>query len=201
MIIDFQAAKSKLNIFIDAYLRSKIKEKAPFLASLKHSQIKEGDKSYYETEQRINKEIKLQSASGDFSITNAEIKTITLEEILIKVDAVADSMARQMEGGLFKETFEAIEKVGNIIAGNPKLSSEAILQGLEKVQVNFIDDDRSKPHNHTIVAHPNAIRQLLEEGKNQTQEEKLDFERRREVILDKKYEEYMEREGKRKLVD
>ena len=112
----------------------------------------------------------------------------------------AKDMAGQMERTTFQTMGEEIEKAGNVISSNPPFSPDAFLQALEMVELDF-DDDRDKPHIPFLVMSPNLAQKVMEEEKQRSQEEKDAFEKRKQTILDKKFEEYVERENKRKLVD
>ena len=72
---------------------------------------------------------------------------------------------------------------------------------MEKMYVDFEDDDRAKPSKPSLFVGPEAFEKLKESEANATQEDIEKFKKREEEILDKKYAEYMEREGKRKMVD
>ncbi len=69
------------------------------------------------------------------------------------------------------------------------------------IEIDFDDDDRSKPSLPFLVMHPTVAQKAMEEEKNLTEEEKKDFEEKQQKILDAKYKDYMEREDKRKLID
>jgi hypothetical protein len=68
------------------------------------------------------------------------------------------------------------------------------------MQVDF-DDTRDRPHVPSIVLNPKTFEQLKEQTEKMSAEELAAIERRRQEILDKKYEEYVSRESNRKLVD
>lgn len=86
-----------------------------------------------------------------------------------------------------------------MVEGGP-LGPESFLRSLEMVQVDF-DDVRDRPHIPSIVLHPTTFEKLKEQADKMSTEELDAIERRRQEILDKKYEEYVSRENNRKLVD
>ena len=93
-----------------------------------------------------------------------------------------------------------IERVGNSIQVADPLSTEAYLQALDKVLVDF-DDTRDKPELPQFVGHPSHRARLEAQWEAMTTEEWAQFNTRVGEILDRKYAEYVSRENARKLVD
>lgn len=74
------------------------------------------------------------------------------------------------------------------------------METLEKIAIDF-DDTRDKPRLPTIVTTPSQFEMLKSMNEKLSDLEKKQFESKMSKILDKKYEEYTEREKNRKLVD
>lgn len=201
MITDFISVKQELDNRMNILLREMVKKKMPFLSSIGKKIQHEGDRASYQTVNQEERNLDYKVVKGDFKYTRHEMNKLTLRDIQNKIIETAENIAEQMERGAFKSLAEEIEKAGNIIEGNPKLSPKAILQALEKVQIDFINDNRETPKLPTIVAHPTQIKKLFEQDAKQTPEEKEEYKKKEQQILDIKYKEYMEREGKRKLID
>jgi len=201
MIIDFITIKNELQNSLNILLRSEVQKRTPFLSSIDSHIQHEGRKATYQTDTQEIKDIIYKAVSSGFSYTWEEMSKLTLEDIIKKMEEVAEDMAGQMERGAFKNIFEEIEKVGNTIPGNPSFSPDALLKGLEMVHIDFTDDDRTKPRLPTVYVSPAQAEKVKEEEAKATLADKQQFKEKEEKILDKKYEEFMEREGKRKLVD
>jgi len=200
MIVDFVKIKKKLSQWADIFLREEIKRRTRFASRLGSHIIHEGDRASYETVDKEKKKLEYKKAESSFSLTREEMDKITFKEIVEKLKVVAEDMARQIEGGLFQTLSKGIEEAGNVIPGNPPLSPDSILRGLEMIKVDF-DDSRDKPILPVLVMHPNLAKKAMEQEAQMTEEEKREFEKKQKQILDKKYEEYLVRESKRKLVD
>lgn len=200
MIVDFISIKKKLHQRIDILLRDEIKRRTPFLSMIGHQLIHEGDRTFYETVNHEKKNLEYKKTESSFSFTREEMNKITFREIVEKIQKSAEDLAGQMERSMFKTLNETIEKSGNVIQGNHQFSPEDFLQGLEMIQVDF-DDSRDKPNLPFLVIHPKVAKKAMEQEVQMTEEEKREFDKKKEQILDKKYEEYVARENKRKLVD
>ena len=138
---------------------------------------------------------------SQFFIPQKDIPTLDPKVLMEKVSGAAEDMAGQMERGMFKEMDESMKESGNIIPGNPELGPDSILKGLEMVFVDFEDDDRTKPVKPSIVAGMAAFEKLKELEAKVTPEEKKQYQKKEKVILDKKYEEYMQDLRSRKIID
>ena len=201
MITDFIAIKKELHKNFNISLRDEIRKRTPFIQSLNKNMQHEGSRMSYQTYERNEKEMDFKMAKSEFSATREEMSTMTFEDIKNKIVSMAEDFAKQMEGGMFADIFKELESTGNTIDGNPELSPEAILKALEKIYIDFEDDDRSKPSRPSLFVGPEAFAKLKESEAKATQEDMEKFKEREKEILDIKYAEYMEREGKRKMVE
>lgn len=201
MIADFPEAKKVIKKALDATLRQQVKQKAPTLSLVPRKSLFEGDKmSVYRPDgsKSINEFRRVQS---EFTISKKEAETGASGDIMEKISLAAEDMAGQMERGFFQTLTETIENAGNVIPGNPALTPDAILKGLEMITVDFEDDDREKPRRPTIVAAPGAVDDLMRAEAARSEAEKLLYKEKEKAILDKKYEEHMADLESRKIVD
>ncbi len=201
MIVDFPTIKENLHKGMDIFLREEVKRRAPFIAMVGSHFMHEGDKSSYETVDREKKTVDFQRGESKFTLTREEMNKMTIQDIIQKIQASAEDLAGQMERHAFQKLSETIEKSGNIIPGNPPFSPDAFLKGLEMIEIDFEDDSRDKPHLPTLIMHPNLAKKAMEQEEKMTPEEKAVFDEEKKKIMDKKYDDFLAREGKRKLVD
>ncbi|MBI3046445.1 MAG: hypothetical protein HYY86_02855 [Candidatus Harrisonbacteria bacterium] len=201
MIIDFPKIKENLHKGMEIFLRQEINRKAPFAATIGKHFFHEGDKSSYETVDREKKALDFKRGESQFTVTRDEMNKLTIKDIIQKVQGIAEDMAGQIERNLFQTMNETIEKSGNTIPGNPPFSPEAFLKGLEMVEIDFDEDDRNKPQLPTLVMHPDLAKKAKEQEANMTAEEKKAFDEKMKAMIDKKYDDFLTREAKRKLVD
>lgn len=201
MIADFPKIKETLHKQMDFSLREEVRRRAPVVSMIGHHFLHEGDKSSYETVDRQTKVVDFQKGESKFSVTRDEMSKMTIMDVAKKIQDMAEELAGQMEGRLFQTITEEVEKIGNVVQNNPPLSPDTLLQALEKIEIDFQDDSRDKPVLPTLVTGP----ELAEKAKNQmdniTLEEKELFDEKMKKILDKKYDNFLAREGKRKLVN
>jgi hypothetical protein len=94
-----------------------------------------------------------------------------------------------------------MEKHNRNIPGNPPFSPEAFLKGVEMIDVDFANDDPTKPHLPTLVMHPDLAKKAKEQEENMSPEDKAKFDKKMKDIMDQKYKDFIEREGGRKIID
>lgn len=201
MITNFPEAAKAIKNAVDTVLREQVKKNSPVFAMGNKKTLHEGSKMgviHADGKHVVNE---LQLIQSEFTIERKDIETLKPEDLLGKVSAAAEDMAGQMSRGLFKAMGEAVEESGNTIPGNPELSADSILTALGMMSVDFEDDDRLKPVKPSIVAAPDAVKKLMESEAKATPEEKEEYRKREEVIMDTKYKEHMADVLSRKLVD
>lgn len=199
MIADFVSVKKRLYQFLNIVMVAETKKHAPLMAMSQRHVMHEGDASSYETVSHEPRELELQKAEASFSLTREEMGTITFQEVVEKMRSCAADMARQMEQHMFRTLDREIEAVGNTVVA-PEFTHAALLEMLEKMHVDF-DDMRGKPSLPSLVLHPDMVKKLLEKEQTMTEVDRREFEAKKEAVLDRKFEEYVARERKRKLVD
>jgi hypothetical protein len=201
MICDFPEAKKEIKKTIDAVLRQQVKQKAPLFSMVNKRTLFEGDKlSVLHTDgERVVKE--LSYIESQFFIPHKDIPILDQKILMEKVSGAAEDMAGQMERGMFKEIDASMTESGNIIPGNPEIGPDSILKALEMIFIDFEDDDRMKPIKPSIITGPAAFEKLKELEAKVTPEEKEQYQKKEEIILDKKYQEYLQDLRSRKIVD
>lgn len=173
----------------------------PFVSQIGVVPQHEGSDASYETVDRQVKEVDYQLATTEpVTLTRDEMSRISLPEIQQLLLKLAEDLAHKIEEGALKKFGEILEHTGNTVVERGPLSPESFLRSLEIMQVDF-DDVRDRPHLPSIVLHPETFRKLKERTDQMSAEELEAIERRRQEILDKKFEEYVSRENNRKLVD
>ncbi len=201
MIPDFPEAKKQIQKAVDLIMREKVKQNAPLLALGNKKMLHEGDSLgviYEDGRHTVNP---IQVVESSFTIAKSDMPNLKTEDFMAKVNASAEDMAGQMERNAFKAINDSIKESGNTIPGNPILSPEGILAGLEKMSIDFEDDDRSKPSRPTIFAHPEAVEKLKEIEAKSTPEEKEAYQKKQEEIFDRKFAEHLKDLESRKIID
>jgi hypothetical protein len=138
----------------------------------------------------------LKEASGELSLKVGDIPALTLKERIAKLDKVADQMADQIGTHSLKTLSESLDKAGQVVdrKGKP-FDAEAIFEVLEKLQIEF---DESGKYDLTILIPP-ALRPRAEELIRLFETDKK-LQKRHADIMERKREEWRDREAARKLV-
>ena len=191
MIPDFPSQKSKLLELWTEYLRYKQRERLGYLATAPHYTHHEGDQWSTKGEDGTIARSDYESIEAEFSVHVNEIPGLTTEEIARKFDGIAEELARQMSTKVLEDIQQAATRVGN--AGNRRLTKDAFLEALEHLLLSF--DKHGNPSRPTLLIPP----ELAEEVS--TWEQDPDFEHRYSQIIERKREEWRDRESYRKLVD
>jgi hypothetical protein len=201
MIPDFPKAKNEIHKKLNALLRQKVSQSSTVLSSVREKTIHEGDKMgslYPDGHHEIREMVHVQS---EFTVAHKDVQSMKTGELAAKVSVAAEDIAGQMERGLLDTLFKSIEANGNTIAGNPKLGPESLLVALEKIKIEFEDDDRSKPIMPILVAAPDTIEAFNKEIKKLKPEEMARYNEKREAIFDQKFSEHIADIEARKIVD
>jgi hypothetical protein len=114
------------------------------------------------------------------------------------IPLMADEVIKQKTKLLFAKIDQIVHETGNIVRlkGKP-LTPERYLELLEKTQIDF--DDQGKPHIPTLVVSPEIGIQLKQKfaewDKNPVHRQKF------QELIERKREEWNDRESNRKLVN
>jgi hypothetical protein len=170
---------------------------APLLAEIQSYHQVEGNRFSCETH---DGDIQYQEFKPLRTPVNTKVLPSPIEqesEIVQKLDAAAQDIAKQHMQLLFTTISESSERVGTAYhAGGRPFDMGMFLDVIERMQVDF--DDRGRPKLPTIVMHPDQLKaigpKLAEWDKDRA------LQARWEQVLAKKKEEWRDREGRRKLV-
>ncbi len=200
MIPDFPKAKEKLRIFVDISIRQEIKTKSPLLAMVPKQSLYEGDKTGVLYEDGTHSVEHLNEASSKMSISSKQMRNMSSEDVLTMFSDMSADVANQIEGDAIQAIAKSMADSGNIVNVS-EVGPDIILKGMENVKIYFHNDDRNKPSEQSLIVHPTVSKRLMEIEKKQTPQEKAEFDRKKEEILDKKFEEHMADVKSRKIID
>jgi len=200
MIIDFPEIKSALDEQLRRFSRRVLVESAPLIRLIPKVLQHEGETHQYNTLDGAEKQMSYDEQVGEFSFSTDELPSLSKGEIFRRC---GDAM-RQMAGNIERDTFQTlgreVEEVGNTLKSTDPCSPENFLAALDKVLVDF-DGSRERPAMPTLFANQQTIKEFQRRFEALTPDQRYDLDRRRDEILDRKYAEYLSREGDRKLVD
>jgi hypothetical protein len=199
MLPDFTDLVTQLQDAVTMRLRLRVRSGDPVISMIGHMTQYEGDRQTYETVQGDERQTDYQRVEGLISISRPELRELTLEDILKKVDAAAEEMTGQIARSMFATIGQAAETAGNLINNEGKpFMFDTFLAGIERVDIDF-DEATGRPHMPRLVMHPD----LWAKVKDKLPEWETNPESRRRFaqLIEKKRNEWNDRESRRKLVD
>lgn len=137
----------------------------------------------------------------EITLSNEEMLKMTNEELQLLFSKKANEMAMQVSQSILEKVDKAVEETGNVISSPEGLTSEWILEGLKKIKLNFLNDDRNNPIKMVIHAAPEVVEKYKKNEESLTLEQKEKFDLEYERILDIKYNEHLTDLANRKLID
>lgn len=198
MIPDFPQEKEILNQFWTNYLIAKHRELLGFFGTLPAHMNHEGHQWELNRADGTGDNQPYHEIEGLMTIEISEVPFLTPDKIRNKLDKIAEDMARQISQGMFAEISRVAKEVGNEVnAEGQTLNQELFLQMLEKMDLDFDENGNWNPP--TIVIHPDLWESKKEEMKSW--ETDNEFLSKKKAIIEKKKEEWRDRENHRKLVD
>lgn len=198
MLPDFPKLKKQLRLLFRQRLRQSFGHQAPVISELRKHQSHEGDTF---TIHRLDGSVSTtayQKTEVQFTIQKKDLPRLTPQELIAKIDDAAGKMAEEASKHLFEELERAVAEVGNVVNAQGKpISSELLLQMLQKIQMDF--DEEGRPRGLTMVVGPKlaeALKLLIPQWESDPE-----FSRRHRALMEMKREEWRDRESRRKLVD
>lgn len=198
MIPDFPREKEKLMQYWNKYLVAKSQELSGFFGTLPAHTNHEGHRWAINRSDGTEDNQLYHHIEGLMTVEISEAPSLTPDKIREKLDKIADDVARQISQNMFAEMSRVTKETGNEVdaAGQP-FSQDFFLQALEMMDLDFDENGNWNPP--TIVMHPDLWEAKKEEMKSW--ERDGEFLSRQKTILEKKKEEWRDRENHRKLVD
>jgi hypothetical protein len=197
MLPDYPELKRELVADLNLLLRLLVRQNAPLVGRIKNYRQVEGDKFTVETnEQYVTKTFKQLSAQVAIpaGLSSSDTHTKFMEQL---VDA-AENIAHQSEGMLFSTLDEVTASTGNVLDAKGEPFHPSVLWDMvEKTDLEF-DEKTGKPRLPSIVLHPDVMKSIL--PKFAEWEADLELKARRTEVLEKKKDEWRDRESRRKLV-
>lgn len=195
MLPDFPEEKQKLlNLWTDYLDRKTNQLLGPFSMAV-HFMHHEGNRWQIEQTDGSISEFEYNAVQGEFSVSGDEAPTLTPEKIIEKLDTIADQMASQMTREMFATFAKAADEAGNSInAAGQTLTKDMFLEMISRIDIDF--DKDGKPIMPTVFVPPGFDKSVLDEWNNDP-----DLGKKHEEIMNRKRDEWNEREACRKLVD
>ena len=194
MLPDFPEEKLKLMKVWTKYLGQKQSALLGPFAAGQYFTHHEGDRWRIERSDGSVSESEYHEFRGEFLVSNDEAIHLTAEQIIGKLDVIAEGMASEVSRTIFETIKEAADEAGNSIANGQPLTKETFLELISRIEIDF--DQDGKPKMPTLFVPPGFDKSLLDEWNNDPE-----LTIKHEELMRKKKEEWDAREACRKLVD
>jgi len=197
MLPDFPLLKRDLGRAITRWQERRTRMYQGEIGKIQRAQVFEGDRNVIVRTDGSLEETSYISSSAKLIIPASEAEQIDLPELLMKLDPIAEDMARQQSRGLYEAIVEGVEKVGNSVdAQGQRLSPELFLRCLERVIIPF--DREGSPLMPKLHVHP-ALGAEAEKAWKELHETP-ELSARFQEIINKKRDEWNAGEASRVLV-
>lgn len=198
MLPDFPKIKRKWSAMFDQSVRMQVNN-APFLSQIKKIRYFEGGGMKVTDTTGETEESNFKHFSGGLEVKNQdiiELGPIAFEEGLKKLVRELSSKQTQM---IFESLDKTTAKTGNIVnSGGREINPDHILLLLEKIELDFSEDGQLRPPTFVLPT-PKDCERLKE--KFPEWEKNEDFKRKFIELIERKKQEWHDRESHRKLVD
>jgi hypothetical protein len=197
MLPDYPSIKRKIKKkFVEAV--EKEIQKDPLLSTIKSHHVREGDRLTSSSIDGYSESVEYKTMTAKFEITKEEIINKGPDAIFSKVDELAKEMVKQKSQLIFNKMEEVTERTGQVVDAKSKpLSPQLILEGLEKVAIDF--DEYGKPIFPSLVLSHDQYEKIKD--KIPKWEADPEFQKKHKELIEKKRQEWIDRENCRKLVD
>jgi hypothetical protein len=197
MLPDYPELKEYFINQIDRQIRVMVEKNAPLFATIKAQRQWEGDRFAFENENGELVAKKFVTFEVEGKIPRNLSSEATQEHTKSMMDQMAKGLASQSEGLLFSTLKEVLDSTGNHIDARGKEFDPWLMwNAIEKMEIDF--DPSGNPILPCIVMHPDLFASISKKIPEWEADQAL--QRRRNEVLDKKKEEWRDRETNRKLV-
>lgn len=197
MLPDFPKIKEKFKLAINKYLKNLVRQE-PLLSQIREQRHFEGNKMTSKTEDGELDNTSYKEISGGYSIKREDVIAKGTMAYIENIQSVAEELKKQQAKLLFDKISEVTKKTGNIVNGKGQpFSFEIFIETMEKIQIDF--DEMGKPYLPTLVVSPQLGDKLNE--KLPEWESNPEYKKKLDEVIERKRQEWNDRESNRKLVD
>jgi hypothetical protein len=197
MLPDFPQLKSELAARLNHFLEKRMHFHLGALSEARKINYIEGDRSKMIRHNGDIEPILPTELKASISWNEAELPSITLEEVLTRLDEAAKEMAAQMARQTYASLSQTSEKAGTVVdAKNTPMRAELILEWFSQIYLDFNRD--GKPQLPSIISHPSQSEGVKEALKELDRNPNLNHKFRE--IIETKREDWRVREASRRLV-
>jgi hypothetical protein len=196
MLPEFPKLQVDLAEWMRRFVVSRIRFHLGGLAEIPWTTIFEGHGNTITRADGTREDTDMILGSTEMAIPLDELAKLSLDDLAIKYDAVAKNLAQQQAEAMYASIAKGVAAVGNTVdAGGKPLSPELFLEAIEKIHMDFDSTGKAKfPGLHVSPDMHEKAKAVIEEVLTN-----LDLNRRFEVIMARKLEDWRAREARREL--
>ena len=197
MLPDYPTLKKEMEEAFLIFMRKRMDQYAPLVQQAPWTRQFEGDASVLTRSTGSEEPIEFKSTVGQLRIPVDEIASLSVHDVLARIDAVAKEMASGMERDILNSLDEQLDKHGRTVdAGGAPLSASLILEALRGMSISF--DEAGEPEMPSFVIHPD-LNASMRRAATEIQENPKYKQEYKELIALKR-EEWVAEQASRKLV-
>ena len=197
MLPDFPKIKRKWSAMFVRMVRERVHQ-GSFVSQIRKVRHFEGDGMRVTDAMGETEESNYELLSGALEVNHQDLierGPIALKEGLKKV---AEELSSQQSKMIFERMNQITAKTGNIVdAGGQAINPDLLLQMLERIEIDFSED--GQPRFPTLVVSPENYDKLREKMLEWEKDEH--YNRKFHELIERKRQEWHDRESHRKLVD
>jgi len=199
MLPDFPDLKRELMRIVTARMRRRVYRDSGVMSEIRRFQSHEGHKFTIYRADGSSETTRYRLTTVDLSVKNSELPQMSPQELLARIDDVADAMAEKVTKQLFEKLRRTAAQAGTATnaAGRP-ISAELLFEALEKIELDFYEEDES-PHELTMFVGPELAKVLARLIPIWRQDPS--FDKKYGEVMAKKRAAWRVRESRRKLAD
>ena len=173
-------------------------QKDPFLSLIPVHFVHEGNAFSVTSVDGFSQEGVYKEIAAQWQVSREEMITKGPEVYFSAAEKISQEFNKQKAKQLMDKMDEATQKTGNVIDAKSKpLSPDLILSALDKIAIDF--DESGYPIFPNLVVSPEQFEKMKTEIPKWESDPTIAV--RHKLIIDKKRDEWIERENNRKLVD
>ena len=197
MLPDYPKLKEKIQNLLIARMKKVQSASMGPLAGMPTYRVFEGNKSVWIREDGTKEVLEQKRAEAKIEINVKEYEEITPLEILNRIDIAAQELAIQRMKVALKKIDKAVEQTGNIVdtKGRP-FSIEDYFKMIGAIWIDF--DEKGKPILPSFLGEEKAKKSIIEVLLQLKSDAKC--KKRFDELIEKKKEDWRDRESNRKLV-
>jgi hypothetical protein len=197
MLPDYPKLKAEIADLLNRFANQRVADHQGFVGRVARHRIFEGDSTSL---RRSTGEVEakgFEEVGGLLKLSADEIPTMTLHDVLAKLDAVAAEIGEKTARSFMADLDKTLEAAGQVDGAKGQgISPQRFLQALERIEMDF--DETGKHRELSLVMHPNNAA-AMEAALHQLDDDPGLRERYRELI-ERKREAWRAREASRRLV-